>query len=71
MNLRGWWDIDTYRFEDVHYVKKMTSEEARVALRFRFRDDLQDHEYEGPDKECQDEEAEFNLALSDAEPSMG
>ena len=59
------------RFDDVHYVKKLTLEEAKVALREIYLDDLEEHEYEGPDKECVDDEAEFNLSLSDAEPSVG
>jgi hypothetical protein len=69
--LRGSWVIEEYRFDEIRYVKKMTPGEARVALRFRILDDLEDHEYEGPDKECLDEEAVFNLSLSDAEPSVG
>jgi hypothetical protein len=58
-----------FKFEEISYVKRITRKELKVALRDFYLDDLEEHEYEGDDKECVDEEADFNLSESDDEPS--
>jgi hypothetical protein len=58
-----------FKFEEISYVKRITRQEAQVALRDHYKDDLMDHEYEGPDFQCVDEDADLNLSESDDEPS--
>jgi hypothetical protein len=65
----GPWTIYQHKFEEISYVKRITRKELKVALRDFYLDDLEEHEYEGDDKECVDEEADFNLSESDDEPS--
>ncbi len=48
-----------FKFEEISYVKRITRKELKVALRDFYLDDLEEHEYEGDDKECVDEEADF------------
>ena len=65
----GPWTIYQHKFEDISYVKRITRQEAQVALRDHYKEDLMDHEYEGPDFQCVDEDADLNLSESYDEPS--
>ncbi len=66
----GPWTIYQHKFEEISYVKRITRQEAQVALRDHYKDNLMDHEYEGPDFQCVDEDAYLNLSfLTDDEPS--
>jgi len=42
----GPWTIYQHKFEEISYVKRITRQEAQVALRDHYKEDLMDHEYE-------------------------